>query len=215
MKQRGLKEPFCAVSHAAGVLLSVAGLIVLLVLARGEAWRIVGLSIYGATMIVLYTASTLYHALRVSPRRESWLARFDYSAIYLVIAGSYTPVCLVTLRGAWGWSLLAIVWALAIAGIATSLAWKSKPPWLRVTAYVIMGWLIVFALAPLRTIWPPEAFRWLVAGGVAYSVGTVVLAIDKPHLWPGKFSAHDLWHIFVLTGSGCHFVLIARYVAQL
>jgi hemolysin III len=215
MKRHGLKEPFCAISHGAGVLLSITGLIALLVIARGEAWRTVALSIYGATMILLYLASTLYHALRVSPRGESWLARFDYSAIYLLIAGSYTPICLVTLRGAWGWSLLAIVWALAIAGIATSLAWKSKPPWLRITAYIIMGWLVVFALAPLRAIWPPEAFTWLLAGGLAYSIGTVVLAIDRPHLWPGKFAAHDLWHLFVLSGSGCHFFLIAKWVAPL
>ncbi len=215
MKKRGLKEPFCAVSHGAGVLLSLAGLIFLLILARGEVWRVIAFSIYGVTLILLYVASTLYHALRLSPRGESWLARFDYSAIYLLIAGSYAPICLITLRGAWGWSLLAIVWALAIAGVATSLAWKSKPPWLRITAYVIMGWLIVFALAPLRASWPPEAFAWLLAGGLAYSIGTVILAVDKPHLWPGRFSAHDLWHLFVLGGSICHFVLMVTWVAPL
>lgn len=215
MKIRGVKEPFCALSHGAGILLSLAGLIGLLGIARGEAWRTVGLSIYGGSMILLYLASTLYHALRLSPRGESWLARFDYSAIYLLIAGSYTPVCIVTLRGVWGWSLLSVVWTLAIAGVVTSLAWKSKPPWLRITAYVVMGWLVVVALSPLRALWPSEAFKWPLAGGLAYSIGTVVLATDKPHLFPGKFSAHDLWHLFVLGGSGCHYILIAKWVAPI
>lgn len=210
-----LKEPFCALSHGVGVLLSLAGLVLLLALAHGEAWRTVGFSIYGISLILLYTASTLYHTFRKTPCEGSWFARFDYSAIYLLIAGSYTPLCLVTLRGAWGWSLLAIVWALAIAGVATSLAWKTKPPWLRITAYVAMGWLVVFALSPLRAAWPAEAFGWLVGGGLAYSVGVVILAVDKPHLWPGKFSAHDLWHVFVLGGSVCHFVLMALWVAPL
>jgi hemolysin III len=212
---RNPKEPFCALSHGLGILLSFVALVVLLVIARGEAWRTVALTIYGLSLISLYLASTLYHTFCITPQKGSWFARFDYSAIYLLIAGSYTPLCLVTLRGAWGWSLLAVVWALAIAGIATSLAWKSKPPWLRITAYILMGWLVVLALSPLHAIWPTAAFAWLTAGGLAYTLGVVVLATDKPHLWPGKFSAHDLWHLFVMGGSACHFVLMLKWIAPL
>lgn len=212
-KTRWIKEPFCGLSHGTGVVLSVVALVALLVMAGGRPWHTVGFAIYGVSLITLYTMSTLYHTLPVSPRARVWLQRLDHSAIYLLIAGSYTPLCLVTLRGGWGWSLLGVIWGLAIAGIACSLSWHRAPQWLRVVLYVVMGWLVLLALGPLRAALSPEGLMWLVAGGVVYSVGTVIFATDKPHLWPGKFSAHDLWHLFVLGGSACHFVVMARFVA--
>ena len=208
-----MKEPFCGLSHGVGVILAVVALVILLVLAKGRPWHTVGFAIYGATLIVLYTASTLYHSLKVPPPAEARLMRLDQSAIFLLIAGSYTPLCLVTLRGVWGWSLLSAVWGLAIVGITSTLLWHRAPAAGRVILYVLMGWMVMLAFEPLRAVWPPEAFGWLIAGGVIYSIGTVIFAIDKPHLWPGKFSAHDLWHLFVLGGSACHFVVMARFVA--
>jgi len=210
-----LKEPFCSLSHGAGVLLSIAALITLLILSQGKSVHLIAFTIYGVSLMTLYAASTLYHSLRASARTESWLARFDYCAIYFLIAGSYTPVCLLALNGAWRWSLLSVIWTLAIGGILVSLLWENQPDWLRVSLYVVMGWLAVVALAPLQEALPSTALRWLFAGGVAYSVGTIILAIDRPHLWPGKFSAHDLWHLFVLAGSICHFILMARWIAPL
>ena len=209
---RTIKEPFCGLSHGIGALLSVAALVALLWLADGRLWNLAAGAIYGATLILLYAASALYHSLRVSPRAEVWLQKFDHSAIFLLIAGSYTPICLLALRGERGWILLTAVWSLAIIGVAGSLLWKTMPDWLRVVLYVVMGWLVLGALAPLRESLSSAGLAWLLAGGALYSVGTLIFALDKPHLWPGKFSAHDLWHLFVIGGSACHFVTMAGLV---
>ncbi len=204
-----LKDPFCGVSHGVGVLLAAAGLLTLLIMANGKATYMLAFSIYGVSLVLLDTASTLYHSLPVAPRAEAWLQRFDHCAIYLLIAGSYTPICLLALRGAWGWGLLGAVWSLAIVGIACSLFWHRAPEWWRVVLYLLMGWMALIAFAPLRNALSSSGFWWLVAGGVIYSLGAIIFATDKPHLWPGKFSAHDLWHLFVLGGSVCQFVTIA------
>lgn len=209
-----IKEPFCGLSHGLGALLSVVALLTLLWLANGRIWNTTAAAIYGATLIALYAASATYHSWRSTPRVEALLQRLDHSAIFLLIAGSYTPICLLALRGERGWILLGAVWSLAITGVLGSLLWKTMPDWLRVTIYVIMGWLVLGAMAPLRQSLSPAGWAFLLAGGAVYSVGTVIFALDKPHLWPGKFSAHDLWHIFVIGGSVCHFVTIAGLVAS-
>ena len=209
-----IKEPFCGLSHAVGALLSFAALVALLWLADGRLWNTTAAAIYGTTLITLYAASALYHSLRASPRVEALLQRLDHSAIFLLIAGSYTPICLLALRGERGWILLAAVWTLAMIGVSGSLLWKAMPDWLRVTLYVVMGWLVLGAMAPLRESLSSAGLFWLIAGGAVYSIGTVIFALDKPHLWPGKFSAHDLWHIFVIGGSVCHFVTIVGLVAR-
>lgn len=211
--RRWIREPFCGLSHGLGVLLSIAGMVVLLMLSRGRPWHTAAFAIYGGSLIVLYSLSTIYHVLHVKPRVEHWLQRLDHSAIYLLIAGCYAPVCLVSLHGVWGWSLLGTVYALAIVGIVLSLAWRAAPHWIRVTLYVLMGWLAIIAFGPLRAAFPPPALAWLIGGGIVYSVGTIVYATDRPHLWPGRFSAHDLWHVFVLGGSACHFVFMLRFIA--
>ena len=211
---RRIKEPFCGLSHGVGVLLSIAALITLLVMAQGRLWHTIGFAIYGASLIALYLASALYHWIDASERVTLWLQKFDHCAIYLLIAGSYTPVCLIALHGVWGWSLLSAVWALAIFGIICRLFWSRAPDWLRIAVYVMMGWMVLLAFGPLRNALSPAGLYWLIAGGVVYSIGTLIFAIDKPHLWPGKFSAHDLWHLFVLGGSACHFVVMACFVAR-
>jgi hemolysin III len=198
-----------------GVGLSIAGLIVLLLVANGRPWHIVAYSIYGATLITLYSASTLYHSVHASDHGVKRLQRFDYIGIFLLIAGTYTPVCLVALRGTLGWTMFGIEWGIALFGIVLTLTVKGTPEWVRVVLYVLMGWLTVIALPALREVLPPAALGWLLAGGLAYTVGTVVYATNWPHLWPGKFSAHDLWHIFVLGGSACHFVMILCFVSRI
>jgi hemolysin III len=209
-----IKEPFCGVSHGVGAGLSIAGLVLLLIVSQSRPWHTVSFALYGGSLIFLYTTSALYHSLHVSESTVCWLQRLDHSAIYVLIAGSYTPVCLVSLRGAWGWSLLGVIYGLAAVGITSTLLWKRAPDALRVTLCLGMGWLALTALGPLIRVFPPTALLWLVGGGLLYSVGTLIYAMDRPHLWPGKFSAHDLWHLFVLSGSGCHFVLMLLYVSH-
>lgn len=207
-----MRHPFAGLSHLCGAGLSAAGLVVLLCLSGGRPWHVSSFAIYGASLIALYMASALYHLLPVCPKKEERLLALDQAAIYLLIAGTYTPICLVTLRGAWGWSLFGIVWGIAAAGIAIRFAWRSAPHWLSLVLYLVMGWLCVVALAPLIRGLTPSAFGWLVAGGIVYSVGAVIFATDRPRLWPGKFGAHDLWHCFVLGGSACHFIVMLSLV---
>jgi len=213
-----LREPFCGISHFVGVVLSIAGFGLLMVEAEGRPWHVTGFAIYGATLVIMYLASTLYHSLPVPIRYQNWLMRLDHIAIYLLIAGTYTPVCLIKLRGVWGWSLLSTVWAIAAIGILAILIWGSKLEVLRVILCVCMGWLSLVAIQPLSQAFPPEALYWLFGGGIIYSIGTVIFAIGsvRPDLWQRKvprIGSHDLWHLFVLAGSACHFIVMLRYVA--
>jgi hemolysin III len=208
-----VREPFNGLSHLAGVLLSLAGLLLLLALSAGKPWHLTGFAVYGTSLVVLFSASTLYHSLHVGPRQVERLLAFDHVAIYLLIAGTYTPLCLVPLRGPWGWSLLGVVWGIALVGIVLRLAWKTAPPWLPIPLYLLMGWLSVVALGPLGSALPAGAIGWLFAGGVVYTVGAAVFAFQRPRLWPGVFGSHELWHLFVLGGSACHFVVMLRFVA--
>ena len=208
-----LREPFSGLSHLVGAGLSVAGLVVLLVWSAGEPWRVTAFSIYGASLILLYLASAVYHLLPASPERVKQLLVWDQVAIYLLIAGTYTPLCLVSLRGPWGWSLFGVVWGIAVVGMALRIGWQKAPWWLCFALYLVMGWISLVAVGPLVRLLPPAGLAWLVLGGVVYSVGAVVFATERPRLWPGRFGAHELWHLFVLGGSACHFVLMFCFVA--
>jgi hemolysin III len=202
-----LEEIANAVTHGIGLLLSIAGFVVLLVLAilRGTAWHIVACSIYGATLISLYSASTLYHAV-VSPRLKRALRIFDHSSIYLLIAGTYTPFLLIDLRGLWGWSLLAIIWSLACAGVLFKIWFVDHVPRLSTAIYIAMGWLVVIATKPILTHVPLATLLLLLAGGLFYSSGVIFYASKRlPY-------AHAIWHLFVLAGSTCHYFAILRTV---
>lgn len=209
-----IREPFCGLSHFGGAAISVVGLVLLLIAAHGRPWHTVSYAVYGVTLIALYTSSGLYHSLKLSERGEYNMMRMDHMNIFLLIAGSWTPICLIALRGAWGWSMFGVQWGLAIFGIITTYVWHSRPHWVRVALYIIMGWLALAAIGQLKAALPSAGFNWLVAGGVVYTLGAVVYATDKPHLWPG-FSAHDLWHIFVLGGSICHFILVFVFLSRM
>lgn len=207
-RRLSLRDPFSGLSHLAGAGLAVAGLVVLVCLAAGRPWHVVSFSIYGASLVVLYVASAVYHLFPRSPRRiRQWLA-VDQAAIYLLIAGTYTPLCLVPLRGPWGWSLFGVVWGLAVTGIALRFSWRCAPEWLSLLLYLAMGWLCVIGGAALVQSLSSVALGWLVAGGVVYTIGSVVFATERPRLWPGRFGAHDLWHVLVLGASACHYVLM-------
>jgi len=200
-------ERFNAWTHLVGDALSVVGTVVLIVMAAltGDPWKIVSVSIFGATLILLYSASTLYHSLR--GRAKEILQKLDHFSIYLLIAGTYTPFCLVTLRGAWGWALFGIVWGLALVGILQEIKPRSEARILSLVIYAIMGWVIIIAVKPLLHHLDTAGFLWLVTGGLLYTGGIVFYAFDtRFRHW------HGIWHLFVIGGSMAHYVAIAFYV---
>jgi hemolysin III len=200
-------EKFNALTHVVGAVLALAGAIVLVVLAaiEGDAWKLVSVAVYGVTLVSLYSISGLYHSLRGGPKNV--LRELDHQSIYWLIAGSYTPFCLVTLRGPWGWSLLGTVWGLALLGGLQELRARNGARILSVVIYLLMGWVVVVALVPLRQALAPAGFAWLVAGGLFYTIGIVFYALDTR-----LRHAHGVWHLFVLAGSACHYYAILRYV---
>lgn len=196
-----------SVTHGVGLALSIAGFVVLLVLAilRGTAWHIVACSVYGASLVCLYAASTLYHAA-LSPRLKRGLKIFDHSSIYLLIAGTYTPFLLLNLRGPWRWSLFGVIWGLAFAGIVFKLWFVDHFEHVSTGVYVAMGWLVVIAAKPVLAHVPSTTLIWLVAGGLLYSMGVVFYA------WKRLPYSHAVWHVFVLGGSTCHYFAVLRSV---
>ncbi|AJG24974.1 PAQR family membrane homeostasis protein TrhA [Cupriavidus basilensis] len=200
-------ERFNGYSHLAGAVLAAAGTAVLITSSAlyHDAWKVVSSIVYGATLVFLYTISTLYHSLRGRPK--DILRRLDYCAIYLLIAGSYTPFALVTLRGPWGWTLFGVNWGLAVIGIAQELLIGRRTRVFSLLIYVLMGWLVLFAFGPLVAALPAAGLYWLVAGGALYTAGIGFFLFDEKvrHF-------HGIWHLFVLAGSACQFVSILWYV---
>ena len=200
-------EKFNAWTHLLGALLALSGAIVLVVFAAsgGDPWRVVSVSIYGACLVLLYSVSTLYHSLR--GRAKIILRKLDHLSIYLLIAGSYTPFCLVTLRGVWGWSLFAVVWGLAVIGMLQEIRPRSEARVMSLVIYAFMGWIVLVAIDPLLSTLGLAGFAWLAAGGLFYTVGIVFYAFDE------RFKHwHGIWHLFVLAGSLMHYVAILFYV---
>jgi hemolysin III len=194
-------------THAVGLGLSVVGLAVLVVLAvkHGTARHVVACSIYGATLVTLYLASTLYHTVQ-APRPKRVLRIVDHSAIYLLIAGTYTPFTLAVLRGAWGWSLFGVIWGLALVGIAGKTWFIGRLRGFSLIVYLGMGWLALIALKPLLAALTPGGMAWLIAGGLAYTLGVAFYLAERlPH-------HHAIWHVFVMCGSACHFFSIMYFV---
>ncbi len=194
-------------SHLIGAAFAISGLIVLLTFAgmTGDPWKIVSVAVYGSTLVLLYVISTLYHSL--SGKAKAVFQRLDHCAIYLLIAGSYTPFALVTLRGPLGWTLFGVNWGLAIFGIVQENILGKRTRILSLGIYVVMGWLIIFAIKPLMAALPAAGMTWLAAGGVVYTLGIVFYVLDTriPH-------GHGIWHLFVLGGSLCQFISILFYV---
>jgi hemolysin III len=200
-------ERFNATTHLVGAVVALAGAVVLVVLAAlgGDPWRVIGVAIYGVTLVLLYSISGLYHSLRGRPKNI--LRELDHQSIYLLIAGSYTPFCLVTLRGPWGWSLLGIVWGLAVLGGLQEFRPRNGARVLSVLIYLLMGWVVVAAMVPLLRALGPAGFAWLAAGGLFYTFGVVFYALDTR-----VTHAHGVWHLFVLGGSATHYYAILHYV---
>lgn len=214
-----LKYPIRSLIGILAVLLSIVASILLVYRAatQGTVWHVVSFCIYGISLITLWAISTLYHSLNVSNRANRTLEQLDHAMIYFLIAGTYTPICLIVLRGAWGWSLFGINWGLAITGIVLKLVFRQPPKGVVVLFfifYIIMGWLIVIAWFPLTRVFPERGLFWLVLGGIFYTVGAAIFNIKRLKFTP-QFGAHEIWHLFVVAGSFCHFWMMLKYVLYL
>jgi hemolysin III len=201
-------ERFNSISHLLGAALALAGSVLLIVLASrlGDPWKIVSFSVYGAMLVLLYVFSTLYHSVRGNAKNV--LRKFDHCSIYLLIAGTYTPFALVSLRGGWGWWLFGVIWGLALLGIVQEIWLAKGARVLSLVIYVLMGWLAMVVVLPLWRALTPAGFAWLVAGGACYTLGIIFYATDHK-----VRHGHGLWHLFVLAGSICHFFTVLLYVA--
>ena len=196
-----------SVTHGIGLVLSLVGLAVLVALAvlRGGALHVVSCTVYGVTLVAMYAASTLYHSAR-SRRAKRALKVLDHCSIYLLIAGTYTPFMLVTLRGGWGWTLFGLVWGLSAFGVVFKVLMVHRFRLVSTLTYLAMGWLVVVAIEPLVALTPGGAILWLVAGGLAYTAGTLF------YMWKRLPYSHAIWHMFVLGGSACHYCAVVLYV---
>lgn len=211
-----LREPMNGLTHCLGAVFAAIGAILLIirVAAPPLPWHIVCFAIFGTAMVLLYTASTLYHWLPLSPAGQKVWRRIDHCMIFVYIAATYTPICLLALGGAWGWSLFGTAWGVALFGVFVKLYWLHAPRWLSTSLYVGMGWMVLVGIYPLVQSLPTPALWWLVAGGVCYTLGAVIYACKWPNLcrWLGF---HELFHIFVMAGSLCHYVVMYSYVSVL
>ena len=207
-----------ALTHGLGVLLSILGTALLLTHCynqNGSVWHYVTFSVYGTALIELYAASTLYHSVNTTVKGRLALKKMDHVSIYFLIAGTYTPVCLVPLRGALGWTLFGTIWGLAVLGAVVSLVWIHAPRWVTAGIYLFMGWLAIFAVYPLSRVLTSQGLFWLLLGGVLYTVGGVMYAMKWPCRSNRKFGCHEIFHVFIVLGSICHFLLMYRVVTFL
>jgi hemolysin III len=212
-----LREPANGLTHLVGVALAIAALVILVRvgIASGSVLVLLGLSVFGVSQLALYTASTLHHSLRLSPAGDARLLRFDVAMVFVLIAGTYTPVCLIVLHDVWRWGLLGFVWALVLGGLLFMRRWMRAPRWLSTGYYVVIGWAGLLAAPALFRTLPRGGVLWMLAGGAVYTVGALIFICERPRLVPGVFESHALWHLFVLGGSFCCFWLVVRYVAPL
>ena len=212
-----LREPANALIHLAGSVFSVImlALLIRIGIGTGNGLALIGLSMYGLTQLALYVASTLHHALKIGEVGMERLLRLDCILVFVFIAGTYTPVCLIALQHGWRWGLLGAVWGMALCGLLMRIWWLHAPVWLTTVLYVAMGWVALAAIPALVQAIPQGGIWWFVAGGLVYTVGALIFVLDRPWPWPGVFEAHAIWHLCVVIGSGCCFWAIIDYVAPL
>lgn len=204
-------------THCIGALLAVAGLMMLVgrTVDPFKPLHLIACVVFGTALILLYLTSTVYHWAMCSDAGIRRLRQLDHIMIFAVIAATYTPVCLIPLRGRWGWTLLAVIWALAFAGVFMKLFWLQAPRWLSTGVYLAMGWLAVVVVYPLYLVLQPGAFAWLVAGGLFYTAGALVYALRKPEHWLKVIGFHELFHLLVMMGSFSHFWVMYEYVVRM
>jgi hemolysin III len=212
-KKSVLRDPVSGLTHLGAAVAAVIGLIALLIIGWGDPTKEISLLIYGVSLIMMFAASAAYHMVDLGPDVSARLRKIDHSAIYILIAGTYTPICVHFFSGFWRWGPLVIIWTMAVAGVIVKLFVIREPRWARAGVYLVMGWLSIFAIPEILRSMPVGAIAWLVLGGVLYTLGAVIYVVKKPDPWPGVFGFHEIWHIFIIFACLAHYILIAAFVA--
>ena len=210
-----LREPVNSLTHWAGAILALIGLIALLIVGWGRPAKIISLIIYGLSLIFLFSASAIYHMVQVKDRVLQIFRKIDHSAIFVLIAGTYTPFCVNAFSGFWKWGLLSIIWSLALIGIVVKVFYIGAPRWLNTSIYLIMGWLCLAAIGQMLVVLPVWVISWLIAGGVIYTLGAIVYVTKIFNFFPGKFGFHEIWHIFVMLAAAAQFIAVFGVVENL
>lgn len=206
------RDPISGLTHLAGAFLGLIGTLVLLALSWGSWLKFSSFLIYGISLILMFSASASYHLVKADAAIIQRLRKFDHSAIYLLIAGSYTPICLLRFTGFWSWGLLSIIWGMALIGVFVKLFVIKAPRWITAGVYLIMGWLCILAVQEMIRTLPPASLTLLVVGGLFYSIGALIYILKKPNFIPNIFGFHEFWHIFVLCGAFTHFAAVSFLV---
>ena len=203
-----LREPVNSLTHWGGTILAIAGLVALLIVGWSTPAKIISLTIYGISLVAMFSASATYHMVRVKQKALEIFRKIDHSAIYLLIAGTYTPFCVNAFTGFWKWGMLSLIWSLAIIGITVKVFVIRAPRWLNAGIYIIMGWLSVVAAGQMLAALPAWVLTWLIIGGVVYTLGAIVYITKIFNFVPGIFGFHEVWHIFVLLAAAAHYVAV-------
>ena len=209
-----LREPVNGLTHLVGVVAAIIGQIALLVVGWSGTAKIISLLIYGFSLIALFSASAVYHMTKAKPETLQTLRKLDHSAIYLLIAGTYTPFCVIAFTGFFQWGLLAIIWTFAVAGILVKVFYIKAPRWVNAAVYVVMGWLCISAVGQMPAALSMSTIMWLFVGGVVYTLGAVIYATKTFNFIPEKFGFHEVWHIFVLLGAMAHFISVMTLLVR-
>ena len=212
MLKNKLRDPISGLSHLGAAILSVFGLIALIFFSWGDTPKLVSVTIYGITLIAMFSASATYHVSTFSPKVIEILRKIDHSAIYLLIAGTYTPFCVNAFSGFWQWGLLSIIWGLALIGIGIKVFIIRTPRWINAGIYLLMGWLIVAAIGEMIATLPAEVLTWLMMGGIMYTLGAIIYITKKMDFIPGVFGFHEVWHIFVILAAAAHYISILIFI---
>jgi hemolysin III len=204
------RDPFSGFSHLLGAIIGLiaSGFLIIKASIYGDVWQIASFAVFGICMILMFGSSAIYHLAQGSDEKILKLKRIDHMAIFAMIAGTYTPMCLGPLRDSFGWPLLIVVWSLAFAGILLKIFWIGAPRWLSTLIYLAMGWACAFGLSTIKEVLPEVSFDWLVYGGIAYTLGAIIYATKWPDPWPQKFGFHEIWHLFVMAGVFSHFISV-------
>ena len=203
-----LREPVNSLTHWGGAILAVIGLIALLIVGWSTPAKLISLVVYGVSLIFLFSASATYHMVQVKDKALEIFRKIDHSAIYVLIAGTYTPFCVNALTGIWKWGMLTVIWSLAVIGIVVKIFYIRAPRWLNAGIYIVMGWLVLAVIGQIVANLSPWVLTWLIVGGVTYTLGAVVYMTKMFNFKPGVFGFHEVWHIFVLLGAAAHFVAV-------
>jgi hemolysin III len=207
------RDPVSGFTHLIAAIVAAIGLVFLLYIGRNNTVKLISLLIYGISLILMFSASAAYHLTKASQKVLLILRKLDHSAIYLLIAGTYTPICLYFFSGFYRWGILAIVWGIAVVGVAVKMFVINVPRWVNAGIYLIMGWQCIIAIKPMLTTMPTGALIWLAAGGLFFTLGAIIYMTKIFDFYPGVFGFHEVWHIFVILGCLSHFILVLAYIA--